>query len=77
MALSNRQEYGVDCKETFVPVTKMTTVRLVLAIAASKGWSLRRMGVKNAFLHGDLKEEIYMIPPLGFFFLHPLLMFAS
>jgi hypothetical protein len=45
----------------------MTTVRTVMAIAISKGWSLRQMHVKNAFLHGDLKEEIFMSPPLGLF----------
>ena len=67
MALGNRQEYGVDYDETFALVAKMTTVRLVLAIAASKGWSLRQMDVKNAFLHGDLKETIYMTPPPGLF----------
>ena len=52
------------------PWQKMTTVRLVLAIAASKGWSLQQMDVKNAFLHGDLKEEIYMTPLLGLFSTH-------
>ncbi|KAK9118393.1 hypothetical protein Scep_016486 [Stephania cephalantha] len=67
VALGNRQEYGVDYEETFAPVAKMTTVRLVLAIAASQGWPLRQMDVKNAFLHGDLKEEIYMTPPSGLF----------
>lgn len=45
----------------------MTTVRLVLAITTSKHWPLRQMDVKNAFLHGDLKEEIYMTPPSGLF----------
>ena len=67
VALGNRQEYGINYEETFAPVAKMTTVRLVLAIAASKGWSLRQMDVKNAFLHGDLKEDIYMTPPPGLF----------
>jgi len=67
VALGNRQEYGVDYEETFAPVAKMTTVRLIIAIVASKGWSLQQMDVKNAFLHGDLQEEIYMTPPPGFF----------
>jgi hypothetical protein len=43
-------------------VAKMTIVRTVMAITISKGWSLRQMDVKNAFLHGDLKEEIFMSP---------------
>jgi hypothetical protein len=48
-------------------VAKMTTVRTVMAIVVSKGWSLRQMDVKNAFLHGDLKKEIFMSPPPGLF----------
>jgi hypothetical protein len=57
----------VDYKETFTPVAKMTTVRTILSIAASQGWPLHQMDVKNAFLHGDLKEQIYMSPPPGLF----------
>ena len=65
VALGNRQEYGTDYEETFAPVAKMTTVRTILSIAASQGWSLHQMDVKNAFLHGDLKEDIYMTIPPG------------
>lgn len=67
VALGNKQEYGVDYDETFAPVAKMTTVRTILSIAASKGWSLYQMDVKNAFLHGDLAEDIFMKPPPGLF----------
>jgi hypothetical protein len=59
------QEYGVDYEETFAPVAKMTTVHTILSIAASQGWPLHQMDVKNVFLHGDLKENIYMSPSLG------------
>jgi hypothetical protein len=45
----------------------MTTVRIVMAIGVSKGWSIRQMDVKNAFQHGDLQEKLYMTPPLGLF----------
>lgn len=45
----------------------MIMVRTVLAIAASKGWPVRQMNVKNAFLHDDLKEEIYMTLPPNMF----------
>jgi hypothetical protein len=44
----------------------MDSIRLVLAIAATKGWEVHQMDVKNSFLHGDLSEEIYMEQPQGF-----------
>ena len=48
----------------FTPVSKITTVRTIIAIAASQAWSLHQMDVKNAFLHGDLQEEVYIkLPP--------------
>ena len=48
------QTYGIDYEETFAPVAKMATVRAVIAVAASRGWIMHRMDVKNAFLHGEL-----------------------
>ena len=49
---------GVDYHETFAPVSKMDSIRLVLAIAASKHREVHHMDVKSDFLHGDMKEEI-------------------
>jgi hypothetical protein len=57
------QQYGVDFEENFSPVVKPPTVRLVLSLAVSLNWPLRQLDVKNAFLHGTLKEEVYMVQP--------------
>jgi hypothetical protein len=48
------QTYGIDYEETYSPVAKMTTVRIIIAMVVAKGWSLHQMDVKNVFLHGDL-----------------------
>ncbi|XP_047257055.1 uncharacterized protein LOC107850820 isoform X4 [Capsicum annuum] len=59
VVLGNKQEYGVNYEGTFAPVAKITTVRTIIAIAASQNWTIHQMDVKNAFLHGDLKEYLY------------------
>ena len=66
VALGNKQVKDRDFKETFAPVAKMTTIRSLLRVVAGKGWIVHQMDVHNAFLHGDLKEEVYMKLPQGF-----------
>ena len=60
-----REEYGVDFDEIFSPVVKIT-LRFMLGVVAADNLELIQLDVKTAFLHGDLKEEIYMEQPKGF-----------
>ncbi|GMP80286.1 hypothetical protein CsSME_00035440 [Camellia sinensis var. sinensis] len=60
------QTYGIDYQETFAPVAKMNSVRILLSLAANLDWPLYQFDVKNAFLHGDLEEEVYMDISPGF-----------
>ncbi|GJY79060.1 retrovirus-related pol polyprotein from transposon TNT 1-94 [Tanacetum coccineum] len=61
-----RQEEGIDFEESFAPVARMEAIRIFLAYDAHKSFTMFQMDVKTAFLHGTLKEDVYMCQPEGF-----------
>nr|GEZ99480.1 retrovirus-related Pol polyprotein from transposon TNT 1-94 [Tanacetum cinerariifolium]GFA04862.1 retrovirus-related Pol polyprotein from transposon TNT 1-94 [Tanacetum cinerariifolium] len=61
-----RQEEGIDFEESFAPVARMEAIRIFLAYAAHKSFTVFQMDVKTAFLHGSLKEDVYVCQPKGF-----------
>jgi hypothetical protein len=60
------QKEGIDYNETFAPVLKYKSLRLLLALAAIKDWEVKQMDVQTAFLNAEIKEEVYMQQPQGF-----------
>ena len=60
------QRYGIDYEETFAPVARQETIRMLISLAAQKKWSIHHMDVKSAFLNGYLEEEVYVGQPQGF-----------
>ena len=56
----------VDYTEVSAPVTRMETIRLVVALVAQRGWSIYQLNVKSAFLYGDLNEEVFVEQPCGY-----------
>lgn len=60
------QQSGVDFQETFSPVVKHTTNRVILALAVNFGWPIKQLDVQNAFLHGFITEKVFMRQPQGF-----------
>ncbi|GJZ66630.1 ribonuclease H-like domain-containing protein [Tanacetum coccineum] len=66
VANGNSQQLGVDFDETFSPVVKPATIRMVLSLAVSRQWPIHQLDVKNAFFNGELSETVYMHQPPGF-----------
>nr|GEZ75113.1 hypothetical protein [Tanacetum cinerariifolium] len=61
----HRQEEGIDFEESFAPVARMEAIKIFLAYVAHKSFSVFQMDVKTAFLHGSLKEDVYVCQPEG------------
>eukprot|EP00253_Pinus_taeda_P020255 PITA_20255 len=60
------QQEGIDFDDTFAPVAKLNTIRMLICLATKHKWKLHQLDVKSAFLNGELKEEIYLLQPPGF-----------
>ena len=60
------QQPDIDYNETFAPVARIETIRMVLAITAQNRWIMHQMDVKSAFLNGYLEEEVYVRQPSGY-----------
>ena len=60
------QRAGLDYSEVFAPVARLETIRLVIALAHNRDWSLYQLDVKSAFLNGTLEEEVFVKQPPGF-----------
>eukprot|EP00253_Pinus_taeda_P005708 PITA_05708 len=61
------QQEGIDYDETFALVGKLNTIRMIIALAIKHHWMIHELDVKSCFLTGDLKEEVYLVQPKGFF----------
>lgn len=60
------QKKGIDFDEVFAPIARIDTVKLILALAANRGWKIHNLDVKTAFLNGELEEEVYVSQHEGY-----------
>ena len=66
MARGFSQAYGLDYHETFSPVARLSSIRVLFSIALDQSWPLHQLDVSNAFLYGDLDEQVFMEQPPGY-----------
>lgn len=66
VAKAFHQRAGIDYKDTFSPIIKPTTIRVVLSIVVAKGWPIKQLDIQYAFFHSNLEEEVFMDQPPGF-----------
>lgn len=66
MAKGYTYTLGIDYQETFAPISKMNSIKILLSLTVNLDWTLHQFDVRNAFLQGNLEEEIYLDVPPGF-----------
>jgi hypothetical protein len=66
MAKGFTQKEGVDFKETFSPIVKFDSIKIVFSITITKDMNITQFDVRTSFLYGEINEKIYMTHPLGF-----------
>ena len=67
VAGGHRQRKGIDFLETFAPVTKFASLRILLTFVANQGWEEEQGDIVTAFLNGELEEEVFVRPPNGIY----------
>jgi transposase InsO family protein len=66
VAGGHKQEEGIDFEETYAPVSRLATMRTLLAVAANRAWKVHQIDITTAFLHGELDIDVFMKQPPGF-----------